>query len=1102
MNKDIQQKLAAYKRKFYINLLIKGGLITLGAVAFSFVFFNVLEYSFRFGGLVRAGLFFGFIILMVVLTVKWVIDPLIRILLKTRQLTNEEAAKQIGGHFPAISDKLLNIIQLDKNQDKHNALVNASIKQKSGEIAPVPFADAVDYKVNLKYLKYTLPAVALLVILAFAAPNLITESSHRIINYKTTFAPEAPFNFKLLNESLLAFKNEDFTVNLAVEGKAVPEAVYLVSEGRRIKLTKTADGYAHTFPKIQRDEDFRFEAAGFSSKDYAIDVVERPNIKNFTVHISYPAYLNRESDRLSNTGNLEIPEGSSVQWQFNTLSSDSVSLRFEKENKAYDLAKAGPQLFQFEKKIVESDNYLIDLKNRYSENKDIIRYHITAIPDQYPAITLDQMRDTTLYNYIILGGNISDDHGLTDLNLYYKTKEENAKDPEEYSRIPIKIDRGKTSQSYYYQWLLDSLDLTKGKEIEYFLEVKDNDGVNGYKPSRTGIYTFKAPTKKELKEELEKSSENSRKQIDENIEKAKELNENIDESINRLKGKKELNWQDEKLIRDLVERKKELEENIRELQERFKRDSEKRDRFSEEKNEAIKEKVEQLQKLMDELLDEETKKLYDELQKLLEENQDLDDVRNQLENIENMEENLEKDLERTLELFKQMKFDFKLEEMIRETKELAEEQENLAEETENKENDLEEISEKQEELNKQNQEIEESIQELQQMNQDLKNPRPMQDISQEQQEIKQEQENLKDAFEKNKRKKAGESQMKMSEQMQQMSQKLQQMQMNMEMSMMQENLDHLRDIEDNLIKLSFSQEELMDDFRRVNQSDPRFIDLSQRQLKLRDDAKIIEDSLRSLAERVFQIRSFVTREVDAMNDHMDESVKALQERKKNEAVGKQQFAMTSMNNLALLLDDVLQQMQQQMADAMGMPNKSNQKGQQNVPSLTELQKQLNQKIDQLKKSGKTGRQLSEELAKLAAEQERIRRALQQQQEKIDQMGGKGGSDGMQNAIEKMEETEMDLVNKQLTEKTIERQKEILTRLLEAEDALRERELDEKREGEQAKEHTREIPPAFQEYIKLKEQEIELLKTVPPKMNPFYKKEIDEYFKRLKQSNSN
>jgi len=316
---------------------------------------------------------------------------------------------------------------------------------------------------------------------------------------------------------------------------------------------------------------------------------------------------------------------------------------------------------------------------------------------------------------------------------------------------------------------------------------------------------------------------------------------------------------------------------------------------------------------------------------------------------------------------------------------------------------------------------------------------------------------------------------------------------------MQENLDHLRDIQDNLIKLSFAQEDLMHDFSSINQSDPRFVDLSQRQLKLKEDAKIIEDSLRSLANRVFQIRSFVTREVDQMNDYIDESLKSLQERKKNEAVGKQQFAMTSMNNLALLLDDVLQQMQNQMMDAAGIPNDSNQKNGPQMPNLSELQRQLSEKIEELKKSGKTGRQLSEELAKLAAEQEMIRRALQEQQEKIEQKGNQG-NDGLNDALDKMEETELDLVNKNITQRTIERQKEILTRLLEAEEALRERELDEEREGEKAKSYERQIPPAFEEYIQLKRQEIEALKTVPPKINPYYKKEINEYFKRLKAQN--
>jgi len=72
----------------------------------------------------------------------------------------------------------------------------------------------------------------------------------------------------------------------------------------------------------------------------------------------------------------------------------------------------------------------------------------------------------------------------------------------------------------------------------------------------------------------------------------------------------------------------------------------------------------------------------------------------------------------------------------------------------------------------------------------------------------------------------------------------------------------------------------------------------------------------------------------------------------------------------------------------------------------------------------------------------------------------------------------------------------LTRLLEAEDALREREQEEKREAETAKPYENVIPKAFEEYLKIKEKEIELLKTVPPKLYPYYKKEVSDYFKRI------
>jgi hypothetical protein len=129
---------------------------------------------------------------------------------------------------------------------------------------------------------------------------------------------------------------------------------------------------------------------------------------------------------------------------------------------------------------------------------------------------------------------------------------------------------------------------------------------------------------------------------------------------------------------------------------------------------------------------------------------------------------------------------------------------------------------------------------------------------------------------------------------------------------------------------------------------------------------------------------------------------------------------------------------------------------------------------------------------MAAEQERIRKALQEMQEKMKEGGKSPGGD----LPAKMEQTEMDLVNKQLTDQLIRRQQDILTRMLETEKSAREQDMDEERKGETAKDYDKEIPKAFEEYLRLKEKEVELLKTVPPKLYPYYKKEVNDYFKRM------
>ncbi|PKP33929.1 MAG: hypothetical protein CVT98_11175 [Bacteroidetes bacterium HGW-Bacteroidetes-15] len=136
--------------------------------------------------------------------------------------------------------------------------------------------------------------------------------------------------------------------------------------------------------------------------------------------------------------------------------------------------------------------------------------------------------------------------------------------------------------------------------------------------------------------------------------------------------------------------------------------------------------------------------------------------------------------------------------------------------------------------------------------------------------------------------------------------------------------------------------------------------------------------------------------------------------------------------------------------------------------------------------------MSEELARLAAQQEAIRRMIQNYQQEILNKDG-NASKQLNDAIEKMEQTEKDLVNKRLTQEMINRQKEILVRLLEAEKAQQERGYEKKRKSNEAKNEFYSNPKGFFEYKNIKDGEEELLKTIPPTLKPYYKSKVNKYF---------
>ena len=96
----------------------------------------------------------------------------------------------------------------------------------------------------------------------------------------------------------------------------------------------------------------------------------------------------------------------------------------------------------------------------------------------------------------------------------------------------------------------------------------------------------------------------------------------------------------------------------------------------------------------------------------------------------------------------------------------------------------------------------------------------------------------------------------------------------------------------------------------------------------------------------------------------------------------------------------------------------------------------------------------------------------------------------------MEELEKDIVNGELDNLSLERQQDILTRLLQAENAERIRGEKEERESRTAQDVQRNAPPSLEEYERRKSQEIELLRTVPADLNPYYKEKVNDYFNTL------
>ncbi len=1127
--KNIQDKLEAFIRRFYINELLKGTILFFAIGVLYFLFTLFIEHVLWLNTISRAILFWIFILVEVALLVKFIAFPLAKLFKLQKGINYEDASKMIGQYFPEVNDKLLNVLQLHQNTSESELLL-ASIEQKSLELNPVPFKLAVNFNKNVSYLKYAaIPIVIILAVFLSGNFNWFSDSYKRVVHYQTAYEPPAPFQFFVINETLKGIENKDFKLIVKTVGDVTPESAQIVYNNETYFLQQKGIGaFEYVFSQPETNIEFQLTANDVTSKPYELIIDKVPSLLSFEMILEYPNHTKKKGAVLNSTGNAVVPEGTKITWQLKTKATDAVHL-YSKDTLGFSSNKEGS--FKASKRVFNNFDYSLSTSNKNLKDYENLAFRIDVIKDEYPELNLKVETDSLDLQSLYFYGQVSDDYGISKLQLvYYPSDNEIDK---RFENIPV----SNSNISEFITAFPNNLNIEDGVPYELYFQVFDNDAVNKYKRSKSTVFTYRKRNKEEeIQKKLNEQSETI-KDLNRSLKKFDEQDRELEELSKTQKEKATLNFNDKKKLESFFKRQKQqdemmknfnkkLKDNLEEFQKEDKRD----DPFKEDLKKRLEENEEKLKK--DEKLLEELKKLQEKINKV--------ELTKKLEELAKQNKNKKRSLKQLIELTKRFYVEKKLEKLKEDLMKLAIDQEKLSNESEEKN-----TKQKQEELNKEFEEFKKGLEDLKKDSKTLRKPIEIPQDTLEENDIQKEQENASEELDKKEKEKASEennesqkekqdqnlknaqkSQKKAAKKMMKMSQQMQQSMQGGGAEKMQEDAAMLRQILDNLVLFSFNQEGLMNQFKDIDVNHNKYASYLREQNNLKQHFEHVDDSLFALSLRNPKLSETVNKEITEVFYNIDKALEHLAENQLYQGVSNQQFTVTAVNNLANFLSDVLDNMEENLSMSPGKGGK----GEMQLPDIIMSQEQLNKMMEGAMKKGEEGKpkegegkkegekegddkgekgkqgegkegsqkggegegtneDMNGKLFEIYKQQQELRNALQ---EKLENEGIKGVGDAL---LKKMEEVELDLLNEGFTNKTLQKMMALKHQLLKLENAAFQQGEDNKRESKTNKnkfenQTNNQIPTAKQYF---KTTEILNRQTLP--LRQIYKKKVQAYFKK-------
>ncbi len=1127
MKIEIFEQLDRFIKKYYQNILIKRTCLFLTIVVGIFLLLIWTESKWFFGTTFRLSLLILFLLLTLSMFYWAFWIPLSKIFGLSKAMSYKDAEILIKSSLPELKDHLRNLLELHEKAESGGEneilILQAAVEQKISSLKFYNFISTIDFRKNLKYVRVAILPVSVILALLIFRPQSISSPTKRLIYFQTQFEKPSPFALDIQNERLDVLQNGDFELKIKSIGEEIPDEVWLQIGDNTFKMNKLNKlEFTYLFKNVNQSFKFAFQIGDFRTIDYMLNVLPRPLIYDFRAFLTYPKYTQLPNETIENNGDFKVPEGTHIRFQIRMKDVDKLD--FYIDDKPITSVSNDENTAIFSVRAAKSFNYKIIPKNQYTSESDTMQYSIVVLPDQYPTLIVQEFRDSTTPMMLYFRGAISDDYGFSKFKMVISKTSET----QDTLTRELFFNPNQSQQDFVDYVNFSELLTTLGDKAEYYFEVWDNDEVNGAKSTRSTTFVYATQTEKELAQELNQQGENITKQLQDNMKLLKKNQRDLDQLTKKLLEKPVISWEEKKLFEEIMNDQNRLKQESERLKNQLESMLQNEQKLTLDE-ERLLEKQKELNQLFEQLFSEEMKKTLEEIQALMQQQMPKQQLEKAMEQIKMNNAELEKTLDQNLEIFKEMEVDRKINAALDQLQNIRDEQKQLREDIAADKVPQEEREQRQNQINDQFKDVQNALDEAEKLNQELNDPENIKRNTDLEKTISEDLQKASNALSKQQNKEAENNQTEAEQKMQQMQEELeQQMDSNAEEDYA-EDASMIRRLLKYVLKTSVNQEEVMSLLKSIRLNDPKYQDIINRQSGLKTDIAMISDSLYALGTRQPQVAVLINKELKAMNNFSELALKDLlgmndimyrrSSGQNNQAISRQQYTMTSLNTMGLLLAESLKQMEEQQKNRK--PNGScrnpgnNPKGSSSsskdkkskARSARELQEQLNQQLQRMReqqakeqRDGKpTPRQagqpsMSEQFARSAAQQEAIRRLMQQAADELKKSEGRA-SGQLQSLIDEMEKSEREMVNKFLDDNTLRRQQQILTRLLEAERAELNREQEERRKSTEAQQKDFKIPTELIEQQKRQTQESELLQKYHPILRPYYQQKTQEYFRQ-------